>query len=505
MRAALLVLGAGQQQGAQKQNVQLPLALSTCTKDGCTKASKSVTLDANWRWVHKLGTSTNCYTGTEWDTSLCPDPKTCAANCAVDGVPQSDWVAPYGVHSDGDGVTLGFVTKGQYGTNVGSRLYMLDGDEYQMFKLKNREFTFDVDVSNLPCGINGALYFVEMPADGGKSFPGNKAGAAFGTGYCDAQCPHDVKFINGEANVLDWTNAQGKYGSCCAEMDIWEANSISTAFTAHVCSLEGPKRCENPLDCGDISAGNRQKGWCDKDGCDFAPYRNGNRTFFGKGAGFAVDSSQPLTVVTQFITSDGTDSGDLVEIRRKWIQNGKTIATPPVEFGGKSFDSITDGFCAAQKTAFDDPNNLQKKGGLKALGEVLDRGMVLTLSIWDDHSPARMLWLDGEYPPTKPASAPGVARGSCAATSGNPTDVESQYPNSDVKYSNIKVGAIGSTTPAGPSPAPPAPPAPSPAPPSGCPGGSLSACIDLCPSDPAVAYKACVQSCAKRCADALVV
>ena len=25
------------------------------------------------------------------------------------------------------------------------------------------------------------------------------------TGYCDAQCPADLKFINGEANCMDWT------------------------------------------------------------------------------------------------------------------------------------------------------------------------------------------------------------------------------------------------------------------------------------------------------------
>jgi cellulose 1,4-beta-cellobiosidase len=37
-----------------------------------------------------------------------------------------------------------------------------------MFKLKNKEFTFTVDVSNMPCGLNGALYFVEMPEDGGS-------------------------------------------------------------------------------------------------------------------------------------------------------------------------------------------------------------------------------------------------------------------------------------------------------------------------------------------------
>jgi cellulose 1,4-beta-cellobiosidase len=68
-----------------------------------------------------------------------------------------------------------------------------------MFKLKNQEFTFDVDMSNLGCGLNGALYFVEMDADGGKSkYANNKAGAKYGTGYCDSQCPHDIKFIGGE-------------------------------------------------------------------------------------------------------------------------------------------------------------------------------------------------------------------------------------------------------------------------------------------------------------------
>jgi cellulose 1,4-beta-cellobiosidase len=76
-------------------------------------------------------------------------------------------------------------------------------DKYQMFKLLNKEFTFDVDVSNLPCGLNGALYLIEMDEDGGKSrFSTNKAGAKYGTGYCDTQCPHDIKFINGEVSTF---------------------------------------------------------------------------------------------------------------------------------------------------------------------------------------------------------------------------------------------------------------------------------------------------------------
>ena len=78
-----------------------------------------------------------------------------------------------------------FVTQGQYSKNVGSRTYMLNGQEYEMFQLLNQEFTFTVDVSNMPCGVNGALYFVEMDKTGNKG-NGNMAGAEYGTGYCDA-------------------------------------------------------------------------------------------------------------------------------------------------------------------------------------------------------------------------------------------------------------------------------------------------------------------------------
>jgi hypothetical protein len=133
------------------------------------------------------------YTGNQWDKSLCPDGATCAKNCALDG---ADYSGTYGITSSGNALTLKFVT----GSNVGSRVYLLASDtKYQMFKLKNQEFTFDVDMSNLPCGLNGAVYLSEMPEDGGMSkYPNNKAGAKYGTGYCDSQCPRDIKFINGE-------------------------------------------------------------------------------------------------------------------------------------------------------------------------------------------------------------------------------------------------------------------------------------------------------------------
>ena len=48
--------------------------------------------------------------------------------------------------------------------------------------------------------VSGAQYHTAAQ-DGGLHYPGNSAGPAYGTGYCDAQCPHDIKWINGEANM----------------------------------------------------------------------------------------------------------------------------------------------------------------------------------------------------------------------------------------------------------------------------------------------------------------
>lgn len=81
-------------------------------------------------------------------------------------------------------------------------MYLMNGaDKYQMFELMNNEFTFDVDLSTLECGLNGALYFVMMDEDGGMSkYPTNKAGAKYGTGYCDAQCARDLKFVGGKVS-----------------------------------------------------------------------------------------------------------------------------------------------------------------------------------------------------------------------------------------------------------------------------------------------------------------
>merc|ERR1719361_2579846 len=302
---------------------------------------------------------------------------------------------------------------------------------------------------------------------GGKGRGSNQAGAKYGTGYCDAQCPHDIKFIDGKANVDGWkpnpkdksnNMGSGRFGSCCAEMDIWEANSMATAYTPHPCSMEGQLKCEG-TECGDNDKGERYQGVCDKDGCDINPFRMGNKTFYGRGPGFTIDTSKPMTVVTQFLTTDGTDSGDLSEIRRFYVQDGHVIHSPPSTIlGPDNSDSITDAFCSAKKDLFDDVNDFQAKDGNRGMGESLDRGQVLAISLWDDVE-VNMLWLDSAFPLDKPVTDPGVQRGSCpGGTTSTPTYVRNTYPDGYVIFRTAAIGEIGSTLQKAPTMSPtPAP------------------------------------------------
>jgi cellulose 1,4-beta-cellobiosidase len=502
----------GQHIGTAREEKHLKMPVLHCDKaSGCAWEDTTSVLDSNWRWTHKVGctnsSACNCYLGNVWQNSTCSGVEDCTQNCALDGEDEKGYKQKYGVETDGQGMmNLTFVSKyhveGANGTNVGQRMYLLEDEKnYKMFKLLNREFTFTVDGSKLPCGLNGAVYFVEMDQDGGMAkYPTNKAGAQYGTGYCDAQCPHDMKWIEGEANLINWNGSKsdpnvghGKYGTCCAEIDVWEANKVSTQMTMHACSKEGAYKCEG-VECGDNNGktpgdpGDRFKGICDKNGCDFNPYREGAHDFFGPGASFTLDSTKPMQVVTQFITDDGTDDGDLLEMRRFYVQDGKKVENPTPPYPGAK-TAISDVMCQAQMANFSDRYDVfSKAGGMKGAGEAIRRGVVAVLSLWDDHD-VGMIWLDATDPFPVPKDKPwGAPRGRCNQTEGNYSAVETLHGDSYVLYSDIRYGEIGSTL----APAPP-PPAPT------CPGGSLPACIAQCdPSDPAK-YKACEQTCIAQC------
>lgn len=409
--AALAGLTLASAQGiGSTPEVHPQLTTQKCTtKGGCETHLTNIVLDAGSHPLVDVNTGSSCFNSTGGlDPALCSTPESCAKNCVYEA---ADYAAN-GVYADGDSLTMRmYLGSGANITDVSPRIYLLekDGKNYRNLQLLNKELAFTVNMTNLPCGMNAALYFSEMASNGGRG-KNNPAGATYGTGYCDAQCYVD-DFFDGVANT------QG-VGSCCQEMDIWEANARATGLTPHPCNTTGPFGCTG-TECG-------QQGVCDHNGCGFNPYALGAHGFYGYGSNYTVDTSQPFTVVTQFLTDDNTETGTLVEIRRLYVQNGVTIQNAVITAGSYTGDSITSEFCPNVDGYFNDV------GGLERMGEALGRGMTLIFSIWNDKG-GFMDWLDS-----------GNA-GPCNATEGNPALIEVEDPGTDVTWSNIKWGEIGST------------------------------------------------------------
>jgi len=102
---------------------------------------------------------------------------------------------------------------------------------------------------------------------------------------------------------------------------------------------------------------------------------------------------KPITVTTQFITADGTDHGNLTEVRQFYQQEGKAIEHPHYTVNGKQHNTTTDEFCADWVATTQDGTNCLEKGGLGAVERAIDAGVVLVVSLWVDHY-ANMFWLD---------------------------------------------------------------------------------------------------------------
>jgi cellulose 1,4-beta-cellobiosidase len=65
--------------------------------------------------------------GNKWDTSICSTNTACATACCLDG---ANYAATYGASTTGDALSLSYVTKASTGTNVGSRLYLMNSGKF---------------------------------------------------------------------------------------------------------------------------------------------------------------------------------------------------------------------------------------------------------------------------------------------------------------------------------------------------------------------------------------
>lgn len=199
LAATLLGLAAAQTPG-NTSDVHPRLTTWKCTKaGGCRPQNTALVLDSAAHWIHqKNDTTKGCGNwGSPADPTACPDEKTCAQNCIMEGIQN---YKDFGVSTSGGNLLMEmFNPKGGVAS---PRIYLLaeNKKKYEMLKLTGKEFTFDVDVSKLPCGMNGALYLSEMEADGGRSAL-NPGGASYGTGYCDAQC-FVTPWVNGVVSFI---------------------------------------------------------------------------------------------------------------------------------------------------------------------------------------------------------------------------------------------------------------------------------------------------------------
>jgi cellulase len=179
---------SAQQAGMLIPEIHPRLTTSTCTKGGgCRTQNTAVVIDQLSRNTHLVGhPDISCGTWEGLNTAVCPNAEACARNCVMEGVNY----AANGVTTKGDALTLNMFHTAANGTvsSVSPRVYLLaeDGAGYELLQLRGREISYDADVSKLVCGMNGALYLSEMSDTGGRSRL-NPAGAAYGTGYCDAQ------------------------------------------------------------------------------------------------------------------------------------------------------------------------------------------------------------------------------------------------------------------------------------------------------------------------------
>ncbi len=198
LAAALPLLfsaASAQQIGTAVPEVHPKLPTMFCTTaGGCVQRQTSLVTDALSRSLHVVGNPALPCSVT--NKTQCPDAATCSKNCALEGVDYSQ----NGVTTSGNSVTLSLFGRNTNGAGLRSispRVYLVADDDknYELFKLVNQELTYDVDVSKVGCGVNGALYLSEMDGSGARS-TANPAGAQYGTGYCDAQCPSST-FING--------------------------------------------------------------------------------------------------------------------------------------------------------------------------------------------------------------------------------------------------------------------------------------------------------------------
>lgn len=220
------------------------------------------------------------------------------------------------------------------------------------FKLLGKNFSFTVDLSEVGCSCNFALYLISSPGLGphGEFNPGQDRGVQ-PPYYCDA---------NDVGN--QW----------CPEVDIMEANNHVLSATLHKCT--SPTKAGHYVDC-------------DRKGCVGNTAEQG--LSYGPGPGFAINTLKPFRVSTGFIELFGRLAGVVTTL----AQEGREVAMHhencDVEYLGSIGAAMADGMSMRMSYWGDQPETMAFLDGAvcttgaRCVGNTAQAGSIWDLDIVD--------------------------------------------------------------------------------------------------------------------------
>jgi len=135
-------------------------------------------------------------------------------------------------------------------------------NRFRLFHLLGKTLSFNVDLSQVGCNCNIALYLIHGPA---RDWSGNPS---------QGGCPRSPYYCDANRVCGQW----------CPEVDVMEANKHVFQATPH--------RCDEPSATGHYSN-------CDRRGCQQSTRSLGDKAY-GPGPQFTIDTRRPFTVQTTF-------------------------------------------------------------------------------------------------------------------------------------------------------------------------------------------------------------
>eukprot|EP01121_Diplochlamys_sp_Union-15-3_P016329 TRINITY_DN5538_c0_g1_i1.p1 TRINITY_DN5538_c0_g1~~TRINITY_DN5538_c0_g1_i1.p1 ORF type:complete len:297 (-),score=37.42 TRINITY_DN5538_c0_g1_i1:23-913(-) len=217
---------------------------------------------------------------------------------ATTNIAQSGGTAYGGITVSGSDLTLKHNTRAYFAQTCDSSF---QPNTFQPIYLLDRTLSYTVNLNQVGCGCNAALYLVSMPAYNAQQQPDPTECKDY---YCDAN------------------HVCGIY---CPEMDVMEANNHALQITPHRCNAPNGKYYS----------------YCDGGGCGQNIVRIDAQAY-GYGSQYKINTQNPFQVSMSFQTSGGSLSRIVTTLSQG--SNSHQIVHDDGRCGSGYLGAMTDAF-----------------------------------------------------------------------------------------------------------------------------------------------------------------